>query len=204
MLARLAKETHRLLDQLAGEFHVGVLFHEQIEGMFAQLRQHAGRMAQANRPFAERQQLLKDVIDRHIARRTGQHFPPATNRLANDFDDGRRLAGAGRAVDQADVAGGQGELHGVDLRLVERAVQRANGRIDAEFRLPLADEHVAKNRRSIAAKHAGLFHRGSLPLRGHFVKGRIEAPRIEVAQFVGQAVDATEIDVSLRWQTTPR
>ena len=67
LFARLAEETHRLLDQFAGEFHVGVLFHQQVEGVFAQLRQHAGRMAQANRPFAERQQLLEDVIDRHIA-----------------------------------------------------------------------------------------------------------------------------------------
>ena len=58
----------------------------------------------------------KDVIDGQVARRAGQHLLAAADRLADHLDDGRRLAGAGRAVDQAHVAGGQGELHGVDLR----------------------------------------------------------------------------------------
>ncbi len=53
-----------------------------------------------------------------------------------------------------------GELHGLDLRLVERAVERAHGRIDAEFRLPLADEHVAKDRR-----HGRREARGPVPAR---------------------------------------
>ena len=177
------------LTSLRASFTSRMLLHEQIERVLAQLRQHAGRMAQPDRPLAEFQQLLEDVIDRQVARGAGQHLPPAADRLANHLDDGRRLAGAGRAVDQAHVAGGKGELHGIDLRLVERAVQGADGRIDAEFRLPHAQQHVAEDGAAVAAEHAGLFQRGPLPLRGHLVEGRVEPPDIVVAQLVGQAVE---------------
>ena len=92
-------------------------------------------------------------------------------------------------MDQADVAGREGELHGIELHLVQRAVQGAHGPIDAELRLPLAQEHVAKDRRAVAAEHAGLLQRGPLPLRGHFVEGNVYPPAFVFAQFVRQAID---------------
>ncbi len=157
--------------------------------MLAEFRQHAGRMPQPHDPLAEAQQPFEDVVDRQVARGAGQDLAAAADRLADDLHDGRRLAGAGRAVDQADVAGREGELHGIELHLVERAVQRAHGPIDAELRLPLAEEHVAEDRRAVAAEHAGLFQGGPLPLRGHFVEGNVDPPGVVLAQFVRQAVD---------------
>ena len=187
--AGLAKEAHRLLDQLAGQPHVAMTLHEEIERMLAQLRQHAGRMPQPHDPLAETEQAFEDVVDGQVARGAGQHLAAAADRLANDFHDGRRLAGAGRAVDQADIAGRQGELHGVELHLIERAVQRPDGPVDAKLRLPLAEQHVAQDRRAVAAEHAGLLQGGPLPLRGHFVERDVDPPGVVFAQFVRQAVE---------------
>ena len=164
-------------------------FHEQVERVLAEFRQHAGRMPQPHDPLAEAQQPLEDVIDRQVARGAGQDLAAAADRLADDLHDGRRLAGAGRAVDQPHVAGRQGELHGIELHLVERTVQRRHGPIDAELRLPLAQQHVAEDRRAVAAEHAGLFQGGPLPLGGHFVESDVDPPGVVLAQFVRQAVD---------------
>ena len=187
--AGLAKKAHRLLDELAGQLHVAMSLDEQIERMLAKFRQHAGRMPQPHDPLAETQQPLEDVVDRQVARGAGQHLTAAADRLADDFHDGRGLAGAGRAVDQADVAGREGELHGIELHLVERAVQRPDRPLDAELRLSPAQQHVAKDRRAVAAEHAGLLQGGPLPLRGHFVESNVKPPGVVLAEFVGQAVE---------------
>ena len=54
---------------------------------------------------------------------------------------------------------------------------------------PQAEEHVAEDRRAVAAQDAGLFQGGPLPLGGHFVESDVDPPHVVLAQFVGQAVD---------------
>ncbi len=108
-------------------------------------------------------------------------------------------------MDQAHVAGREGELHGIELHLVERTVQCPHGPIDAELRLPPAEQHVAEDRRAVAAEHAGLFQGGPLPLRGHFVESNVDPPGVVLAQFVRQAVDRDgDRRPRCARQTTPR
>ena len=72
-LVGLAEQGERVLGDLAGLPRVGVLLDEDVERALAQLRQHAGRVAEPHRQFAGREQLFEQVIDRVVARGARQH-----------------------------------------------------------------------------------------------------------------------------------
>ena len=95
------------------------------------------------------QQALEQIVDRHVARCAGQHLVAAAHGPADQLDHGGRLAGAGRTVNEGHVAGRQGELHGVELRLVERAVERPHRR--DRRRTPAAARPSSTSRRIRAA-----------------------------------------------------
>ena len=183
---RLAEQHQRLLDELPGKLHVGVPLDEQVERVVAQLRQHAGRVPQPHGPLAEGQQPLEDVVHGQVARGAGQHPAAPANRLPDDLHHDPRLAGAGRAVDQAHVAGGEGKLHRLPLHGVETGVQRPDFGVHAELRLPHAYQHVAQDGKAVAAGRAGCSQGDPLPLDGHLVERHVQPPGLVVGQVLGQ------------------
>ena len=185
--AGLAEKAHRLLDQLPRKLDVVVSLDEQVQRVIAQLGQHAGRVAQPHCPLAAAQQPLEDIIDRQIARGAGQHPASAAHRLTNHLDDGRRLAGAGRPVNQAHVARGKSELDRLALHGIQRMVQRPDFRIEAKLRLPHAHQHVAQDGKAVAAGGPRLVQRRALPLQCHVVKGNVQPPAAWIVGLLGQA-----------------
>ena len=66
-LSALRNRANASLSELAGLAHVGVVVHHQVERVFAQLRQDAGGMAQADGLFAVSQQPFEQVVHGEIA-----------------------------------------------------------------------------------------------------------------------------------------
>ena len=88
----------RFFHQPPRDLHIWVCLDHQIKRVLAQLRQHPGRMTQANRLLVVTHQPLQEVINRQIARRVGQHLLAAGCSAANQFDDRSRLPGSRRAM----------------------------------------------------------------------------------------------------------
>ena len=158
-----------------------------IERLTAQLGHDAGRMPQPHGPFAVSQQSLEEIVDRHVARPAGQHFLAAAHGPANQLDDGRRLAGPRRAMHKGHVAGRQGELHGGELAGVQAQRRAPAPQLEfGEFRLPLAQQHVAQLGQPIAAGPNGPLERHPLTLTGDFVARQIEPPDFDILGVVRQ------------------
>ena len=83
-----------------------MLFHHQIKGMFPKRRQDARGMAKPNRRLACSYQTLEQVVHRQIAGSAGEHLVATADRLTDKFDNGGRLAGARRTVDDCQVVCG--------------------------------------------------------------------------------------------------
>ncbi len=79
-------------------------------------------MAQTHGLLAVCEQTFEQVIDGQIAGGADQDFLAAANGVTDQLDEGRRLAGAGRTVDDGHILRGQGEPHGFALGVVERSV----------------------------------------------------------------------------------
>ncbi len=116
----------------------------------------------------------------------GQHFLAPLDRLANQLGDDRGLARTRRAVDQGQVAGREGQAHGLALGRIEaRAEIRLWGQL-VELRLALAEQDVAELSQAVAAGLGGPPDRRPLPLDGHVVAGQVDPPQIVIRPVVGQ------------------
>ena len=124
--------------------------------------------------FAVGQQAFEQVVHRQVARRTRQHLVAAAHRLANQLDDRGRLAGAGRAVDDGQVAGRQGQPHRLALRVVQRRIE---GRLLGSFvkrRCHVPQEDGPQFGETIAFGLPGLLQGGALPQPRRLVTGQIQ------------------------------
>ena len=162
---------------------------EQVERVFAQPRQDAGRMAEPHRLFAVGDQPLQQVIDRQVARRTSEHLVAAADCLADQLDDGRRLAGAGWAVDDGHIVRRQGKLHGLALRLVQRGVERGEFRRGRERGRRLSEQDGPQFGETVAFGSAGAFQCRALTQSGGLVVGEIDAVDRRVAVVVRRFIE---------------
>ena len=148
---------------------------KQIERVLLQLLEHAGRMAEADRFFTAPHEPLQQIIDGEVARRAGQHFFAAGDCLADQLDDRRRLAGAGRAVNDRHVGGCEREFDRFILRGVQPCVERRRRLSLFDFEGAISQEGVAKLRQAAALGGAGLRECAGHSLTGDFVAGDVEA-----------------------------
>ena len=114
VFARLAKQPKRLLGKLAGLTRILVIVYEQIERIRAgpakpELDGQDARLVRLRRAG------VPEGCPRPDCWRTGEHLLPAADRLADQFNEHRRLAGPGRAVQDRQVLGGQRETNRVLL-----------------------------------------------------------------------------------------
>ena len=86
---RLAEQSQRLLDQLAGQPHVGVSLDQQSRA-YARATRGSTRAGCPRRTARspKRQQPLEDVVDGQVAQGAGQHLAAPADRLADDLDHG--------------------------------------------------------------------------------------------------------------------
>ena len=87
-----------------------------------------------------------EVIDRRVRRRGAQHALAAQRALAHDLDERPRLAGAGRAPDQRDVAAAQRAIDRGALAFVEGVVERRPRRRRERPRRPCERRDFAQSR----------------------------------------------------------
>ena len=100
--AGLAKQAERFLGQLACLARVVMILDHQVERVFAQGGQDAGGMAEPHRPFAVRPAAVRAGCPRPGC---SERRPAPSARAARPGESarhGRRLAGAGRAVQDGD------------------------------------------------------------------------------------------------------
>jgi len=90
-----------------------------VERVLAKRFADAGRVPQADRLFADGQELFEQVVDGQVTRGTGEDALPAGDGLPDQLDDGSCLPGPGRAVDDSEILGGQREGDGFTLGVVE-------------------------------------------------------------------------------------
>ena len=76
---------------------------------------HTGRIADAEDVQAAVDQLLGNPVDGHVALGAYQHLRLAAQRLVDGFDEGCRLARAGRAVDDGYIFSTQHLVDGMRL-----------------------------------------------------------------------------------------
>ncbi len=204
--ARLAKEAHRLLDQFAGQSHVGVPLRRAGRACARAAPAARGPDARARiDPLAKCQQPFEDVIDRQVARRRPAPCGPrrtawritSTTVVVLPVPGGPWIRPTSRA-ERANCTASRCDS-------LRDAVQRPDGRIDAELRLPHAQQHVAQDRKAVAAEHAGLLQ---APPAAAAMATSSNAASSRHASWSpsssGRPSRATEIDDSLRSQTTPR
>ena len=149
--------------------------HHQVERLFPQLRQHAGRVSEPNRLFAVGQQPFEQVVHGQIAGGADQHLVAATHGLTDQFHERRGLARAGRAVDHGHVGRGQGEADGLALRLVQRFIEGVMVRRRSEVRRPLAHQDAAQLGEPVALGRTGALQRLPLSQPCGLVVGAVHA-----------------------------
>ena len=92
-----------------------MLLGEDVEGAGPQLRPDARWVAEPHGKLAGREQFFEKVIDRVVARRAREDCLAARHRLPDELDDGRRLAGPRRSVNDRDIFRRQRELNRGEL-----------------------------------------------------------------------------------------
>ena len=146
-----------------------MILNHQIQGVLAQLRQHARGMAQTHRRFAVSEETFEQVIDGEIAGGANQHFVAAAHGLADQLDKRCRLAGARWAVNDGDIPRTQGEAHRRALRLIERNIQWSEVERGAERRRYVAEQNAAQLGEAVAVCRAGAVERLPLAQTGRFI-----------------------------------
>src|SRR6185312_3302669 len=153
---------HRALAQrtgavapLAGEVHRAVLGDLAVDRDRRERRRDARRMAHADRLDAGLGEPDADVVDRGVRRRRAQYALAARDSLANDLDERARLAGAGWAPDQRDVAGAQRPIHGLALLRIELRIERLPRDRRERVRF-LGERGDVSDAREVAGRECGL------------------------------------------------
>lgn len=169
MAACLPEQAHGLLDQLAGQSDIWMVFHQQVQGVGTKIGHHTGRVPQPHGPLTGGQQPLEEVVHGQIARGAGQDFLAAPDRLADQLHDGGRLAGARGPVDQGHVARGQSEPHGFLLRVVEPPIEGWLVSLAVELRRLLTQQDVPQFSQAFRPRLSCPLQGGPLSLHGHFI-----------------------------------
>ena len=122
----LLAQTVRVAGELLCYLHIGVMLHQQIERVLAQLRRDTRRMPEPDRIFSCVNKSLQQIVYCKVTRCYCQNPPAIFCDLADQLHQCGGLACAGWTMNDSNIFGTQGKLDRLNLRRVQLIVEWLN------------------------------------------------------------------------------